>query len=222
MQVGFRIHAQAARISSVPAEAFTGIPTANIGDVMGRFYVMDPGIRPLHGQMSFCGHAVTVTCRPGDNLMLHKAIGLAQPGDILVVNTTGNTTNAVFGELMCRGAMAAKLGGIVVDGAVRDMLAITKLQFPTFSRSVCAGGCDKDGPGEINYPIACGGVVVRSGDIVVGDADGVVVIRQEDAAEVLENVKKHMEKEKKRVREIADGVIVKREIDEILAAKGVL
>lgn len=222
MQMGFRINSEVGHTGRLTPEEFKGISTCNIADVMGRFHVMDPNIRPVDIEMSFAGRAITVMCRPGDNLMVHKALEVAKPGDILVVNTVGNTTSAVFGELMCRSAMKAKLGGIVVDGAIRDVLALRELNFPAFSRTICAGGCDKDGPGEINFPIACGGVVVNPGDIVVGDADGIVVIRQDEEVQVLEKVKKHMEKEKKRIAEIEEGIVFKGEINEILASKGVI
>ncbi|RXT00617.1 RraA family protein [Ammoniphilus sp. CFH 90114] len=220
-KLGFRINSSETPRDQALVSSLKEFPTCNLADVMGRFHVMDPGIQPVDRQMKLAGHAVTVQCRPGDNLMLHKALEVAKPGDILVVNTNGNTTSAVFGELMCRTAMGAKLGGIVVDGAVRDVLALSEQGFPTFSRSVCASGCDKDGPGEINYSIASGGVSVQPGDIIVGDADGVVVIPLAEAKTVLEKVRVHMANEHKRIEEINSGVLFKPEINEILAAKGV-
>jgi regulator of RNase E activity RraA len=188
---------------------------------MGRFHFMDFGIRPRSG-LPLCGVAVTVDARPADNLMVHKALEVAAPGDIIVVNTNGNTTSAVFGELMCRTAVGAKLGGIVVDGAIRDVDGVTALKFPAFSRALCAGGCDKDGPGEVNTPIACGNTVVLPGDIVVGDEDGVVVVPREEAAEVLELVAALVERERARIAEIDSGILFKDEIDETLRKRGVL
>ena len=172
--------------------------------------------------LSLCGIALTVIARPGDNLMIHKAMEVALPGDVIVVNTCGNTTSAVFGELMGNSAVAVKLGGLVVDGAIRDVPALTALRFPAFSRSVCAGGCDKDGPGEINVPIACGNTVVVPGDLVVGDEDGVAVVPREDAAEILKLVMQLKEREAKRIVEIKSGKIFKPEIDEALRSKGVI
>jgi regulator of RNase E activity RraA len=182
---------------------------------------MDFGIRSRSG-LSLCGVAVTVDARPADNLMVHKALEVARPGDIVVVNTNGNTTSAVFGELMCRTAIGAKLGGIVVDGAIRDVDGITALKFPAFSRAVCAGGCDKDGPGEVNTPIACGNTVVMPGDVIVGDEDGVVVIPREEARDVIQLVNALVEREKKRIAEIDRGVLFKDEINDTLKKKGVL
>jgi regulator of RNase E activity RraA len=220
-KIGFRVRTDVPRASPELVGRFRGQATSNIADAMGRFHFMDFGIRPRSG-LSLCGVAVTVDARPGDNLMIHKALEVAAPGDIIVVNTNGNTTSAVFGELMCRTAVGAKLGGIVVDGAIRDVDAITALGFPAFSRALCAGGCDKDGPGEVNSPIACGNSVVMPGDIVVGDVDGVVVVPREEAGEVLGLVAALVEREHARIAEIDRGVLFKDEINETLKKKGVL
>src|SRR5437016_9183123 len=203
-RIGFRILTNPTRPDPDLVRQFADFASPNLADAMGRFHFMDPGIQSRTG-LPLCGIAVTVMARPGDNLMVHKSMELAQPGDIIVVNTSGNTTNAVFGELMGNSAVAARLGGLVVDGAIRDVEALTALRFPAFSRSVSAGGCDKDGPGEINMPIACGQTVVMPGDIIVGDAEGVVVIPREDAAEVLKLVKTLKDRETKRIEEINAG-----------------
>ncbi len=200
---------------------FRGVPSSNAADAMGRFHFMDPGIINRSG-MPACGVAVTVSCRPGDNLMVHKALEVATPGDVVVVTTNGNTTSAVFGELMCHSAVAAHLGGIVVDGAIRDVSEITAMSFPAFSRSVNPGGCDKDGPGEINVPISCGGTVVMPGDIVLGDEDGVTVVPRDSAEEVAELVEALRSREAARIEAIAGGEIFKAQIDEILRTKGVM
>jgi regulator of RNase E activity RraA len=176
---------------------------------------MDPGIQQRTG-LSLCGLAVTVNARPADNLMVHKALHVAQPGDIVVVATSGNTASAVFGELMCRAAVAQRLGGIIVDGAIRDVDAITALGFAAYSRTVSPGGCDKDGPGEINVPISCGNTVVAPGDIVVGDRDGVAVIPHAHAEEVLDLVLKLVERETARIAEIEAGTVFRPDIDELL------
>lgn len=220
-KIGFRVRTDVPRASADLVARFRDQATSNVADAMGRFHFMDFGIRPRSG-LSLCGVAVTVDARPGDNLMVHKALEVAQPGDIVVVNTNGNTTSAIFGELMCRTAVGAKLGGIVVEGAIRDVDGITALGFPAFSRAVCAGGCDKDGPGEVNFPIACGNTVVMPGDIVIGDADGVVVVPREAAEEVLKLVQVLVERERARIAEIDSGMLFKDEINETLRKKGVL
>ena len=219
--IGFRVRIDVPRASAELVARFREHATSNIADAMGRFHFMDSGIRPRSG-LPLCGVAVTVDARPADNLMVHKALEVAQPGDIVVVNTNGNTTSAVFGELMCRTAVGAKLGGIIVDGAIRDIDAITALGFPAYSRAVCAGGCDKDGPGEVNFPIACGNTVVMPGDIIVGDDDGVVVVAREEAEDVLRRTAALVERERTRIAEIDAGVLFKDEINETLRKKGVL
>jgi regulator of RNase E activity RraA len=218
---GFRVLPSPPRIAAGLLERYRGLASSNVADAMGRFGFMDPGIRSRSG-LPLCGLAVTVQCRPADNLMVHKALQVAAPGDIVIVSTCGNATSAVFGELMCHTAAAAKLGGIVVDGAIRDVEGITRLRMPAFSRSVCPGSCDKDGPGEINVPVSCGGTVVAPGDIVVGDDDGIAVVPRASAEQILELVLQLMDREKKRIAEIGDGKIFKAEIDETLRKKGVI
>lgn len=218
---GFRILPSPPRLPADLLAQFRGLASSNLADAMGRFNFMDSAIQS-RSALPLCGMAVTVNARPADNLMIHKALSVATPGDIIVVSTGGNTTSAVFGELMCQTATAAKLGGIVVDGAIRDVERITALQFPAYSRSVSPGACDKDGPGEINVPISCGGTVVNPGDIVVGDSDGVVVVPQKDAAEVLDLVAALMEREAKRIAEINSGVLFKPDIDEALRKHGII
>jgi len=218
---GFRVLPAPPRISADLLARYHGLASSNVADAMGRFGFMDPGMQSRSG-LALCGLAVTVQCRPADNLMVHKALQLATPGDIVVVSTCGNTNTAVFGELMCHTAAAAKLGGIVVDGAIRDVDGITRLAMPAFSRTVCPGSCDKDGPGEINVPISCGGTVVSPGDIIVGDADGIAVVPHAMAAEIVELVLQLMEREKKRIAEIGAGKLFKAEIDDTLRKKGVI
>ena len=220
-KLGFRILPSPPRLDAALLDRFRGVATPNLADAMGRFNFMDAGIVSRTG-LPMCGLAVTVNARPADNLMIHKALQVAAPGDIVVVNTCGNTTSAVFGELMCNTAVAAKLGGIVVDGAIRDVDGMTALGFPAFSRTVCAGGCDKDGPGEINVPISCGGTVVMPGDIVVGDRDGVVVVPRAHAEDVLPLVNALVQRETKRVAEIKAGGLFRAEIDESLRHHGVI
>lgn len=220
-KLGFRILPTPPRLDAALVDRFRGVASPNLADAMGRFNFMDAGMQSRTG-LPMCGLAVTVNARPADNLMVHKALQVASAGDVVVVNTCGNTTSAVFGELMCNTAVAAKLGGIVVDGAIRDVEGLAALGFPAFSRTVCAGGCDKDGPGEINVPISCGGAVVMPGDIVVGDRDGVVVVPRAHAEEVLSLVDALVQRETKRVAEIKAGGLFRAEIDESLRRHGVV
>ncbi len=221
-KIGFRIRTDIERADTKLIETLAKYPTPNIADAMGRFRVMDPGLKPVNPSDVCAGPAVTVMVRPGDNLMLHKALELVKPGDILVVNTFGNTNTAVWGGLMTRAGKAVGAAGIIVDGAVRDADDMAELGFPCFSRSVVGSACDKDGPGEINFPVSCGGVVVNPGDIIVASKEGIVVIPKEDAAYVAEQVELVWQKEAKRVEEIAAGETFMPEINETLRKKNII
>jgi len=220
-RLGFRVLDAPPPIDAATIDRFRVLPSSILADAMGRFGFMDADIRQRTG-LPLCGRAVTVQCRPADNLMVHKALQVARPGDVVVIRTGGNTANAVFGELMAHAAVALKVGGIVVDGAIRDVEGIARLGLPAFSRSVSPGACDKDGPGEINVPISCGGAVVAPGDIVVGDADGVVVVARQDARVVLETVDGLLERERKRIADIQSGHVVRGDVDELLRSRGVI
>ncbi len=220
-KLGFRILPSPTRLPADLVERFRGIASPNLADAMGRFNFMDGGIVSRSG-VPVCGPALTVNCRPADNLMVHKALQLAERGDVVVVATGGNTVSAVFGGLMCEAASAKGIGGIVVDGALRDAEDLTRLGFPAFSRALCPGGCDKDGPGEINVPISCGNAVVAPGDLIVGDRDGVAVVPYAHAAEVLDLVTQLIDRERNRVREIQAGTLFRPDVDETLRKKGVI
>jgi len=220
-KLGFRVLSAPPRLDDDLVRRFADAASSQLADAMGRFNFMDPGIQP-RSDLPLCGLALTVNCRPADNLMVHKALEVAEPGDIVVVNTCGNVTSAVFGELMCTTAAAKRIGGIVVDGAIRDVEAIIHIGMPAFSRSISPGACDKDGPGEVNVPISCGGTVVAPGDVVVGDADGVVVVPRAHAAEVLQLVAELIERERTRMAEIRAGQLFLPDVDELLRKKGVI
>jgi len=219
--LGFRILPSPARLPSNVIEGFRGLASPNVADAMGRFNFMDAGMVSRSG-VRVCGPALTVNCRPADNLMVHKALQLAERGDVIVIATGGNTVSAVFGGLMCEAASAKGIGGIVVDGALRDVEELTRLAFPAFSRAVCPGGCDKDGPGEINVPVSCGNTVVCPGDLIVGDTDGIAVVPYAHAANVLELVRQLVDRERARVNEIQSGNLFRPDVDDTLRKKGVI
>lgn len=177
---------------------------------------MDAGIRPVWNSPRIIGPALTVWCHSADNLMVHKALAVAMPGDILVVNTQGNMANAAFGELMGTSAVKIGLAALIIDGIVRDADALERMRLPVYSRGVCPNSCNKDGGGEVGGIIACGGVAVRPGDIIVADRDGVTVVPLDDADEVARLAAAIMEREEKRLAEIERGVVLKPEIDEAL------
>jgi regulator of RNase E activity RraA len=160
------------------------LPTANIGDAMDRLFVMHAAIKTVWPGARMAGPAFCVLTAPGDNKAVHSAIDEAQPGAVIVV-AAGCVDRALIGELMAGRAAARGLAGIVVDGAVRDAHDIGEMRFPVFARGVTPAGPYRNGPGIHQIPVAVGGVAVCPGDIVVGDDDGVVVIRQQELEAVL-------------------------------------
>ena len=199
----------------------TGCLTGNVGDCLGRAAAMDSRIKSLAAGMKIVGPALTVRVPPTDNLMIHKALTLIKPGDVLVIEGGGNHSWALLGFLMVSTALKLGVAGIVADGCVRDAQEIRRSGFPVFSAGLSPNGPFKEGPGEINYPISCGGQVVRPGDIIIGDDDGVVVLKQELAESVIEEVDKIIQREDKRLKEIEAGQVIRPGIDDILAQKGV-
>lgn len=177
------------------AKEFLGIPTGNICDMNGLEGAMAANMMPLHYKMKVAGPAMTVECQPGDNLTIHKAIALADPGAVLVITCKGYTDRGVFGELFATSCVARGIAGVVIDGACRDKEDLIDMNFPVFSLGVNPNGTRKEVCGEISCPIVCAGISVNPGDIIVGDADGVVCIKKEDAADVLQKAQAKKEKE---------------------------
>ena len=176
MALGFRILPRTRQVSADWVERFHDLPVANVSDVMSRMAAGGPRLRPMHSGGQMAGPALTVKTRPGDNLMIHKALALATPGDIIVVDGGGDLTNALIGELMLAQMVHRRLGGIVINGAIRDSAAIAAQPFPVFAAGVTHRGPYKDGPGEINVPIAIDGMVIEPGDLVLGDDDGLLCV----------------------------------------------
>ncbi|WP_118182619.1 RraA family protein [Paraburkholderia phosphatilytica] len=184
MPIGFRILERKRAVSADVVKRFASVSVACISDVMTRLTAGGPRLRPMHAGSVLCGPAFTVKSRPGDNLMVHKALTLAQPGDVIVVDAGGDLTNAIIGELMVSYAMARGLGGMVIDGAIRDSDWIGKHDMPVYAAGVTHRGPYKDGPGEINVPVAFDGMLVEPGDLIVGDADGFVCVPYDDVETV--------------------------------------
>lgn len=203
--VGCRVYLKVNRPDAKLVREFQGLPVANIADEMNRFFCMDQRIKPFNTK-PLLGTAFTVKARIGDNLMLHKALELAQPGDVIIVDAQGDIANAITGEIMMTQAAVNGLAGVVIDGAIRDSEAMLDLDMPVYAAGVQPKGPYKDGPGEINVPVSCGGVVVNPGDIIVGDQDGIVVISPADAPVVLEKAKAKLAKEQAIIQGIKDRV----------------
>jgi regulator of RNase E activity RraA len=195
------------RLSDQDLAKWKGIAPAIASDCMNRCYVMSARIAPLAPGMTVCGQARTVTGMVGDNGAAHAAIGLVEAGDILVVDGRGHTETAVWGGIMTRAAMERGVGGLVVDGAVRDAAEIRALGFPTFAAGICPAGPGKGFGGIIDGPIACAGCPVKPGDIVIGDDDGVAVIPLERQAEILAASLQKIEQEKQTNADTRSGIL---------------
>jgi RraA family protein len=221
MSVGFRIHPSPARASKELIAALAQHAASNLCDSMGRTHNATGGaLRPMHRVGKLCGPALTVRTAPGDNLLIHKAIDLAQPGDVIVVDGGGALDAALIGDIMTSYALTRGVAGFVIDGAVRDTEELAARELPVYARGVSPRGPTREGPGEINVAISVGGTVVHPGDIVVGDADGLVFVAPAQADAVLAAVGNLLAREKSLLESIARGNVDRRWVDETLAAKG--
>lgn len=219
--IGFQICRLTRRVDSRIVEAFRQLPVANVSDCMSRMTAGGAQLRPYHSKGVLAGPAFTVKTRPGDNLMIHKALQLAQPGDVIVVDGGGDVTNALIGELMVNTAIQRGLAGFVMNGAIRDVDAIGAGTFPVYAAGVTHRGPYKDGPGEINVPIALNGMVVNPGDLIVGDADGLLCVPFDDAQNILQATLGKQELEQVMMRDIKQGTLDNTWIDATLKRLGV-
>ncbi|HXE48167.1 MAG TPA: RraA family protein [Ramlibacter sp.] len=220
MSIGFRILTDVPRAPDALIDRFLDVPTAHISDCMQRLFAAGAPLRPLHRGGKLLGNALTVKVRPGDNLMVHKAIDMAQRRDVIVVDAGGDLTQAIIGELMMRHAQKRGIAGLVINGAVRDLATIGADTYPVYGAGVTHRGPYKDGPGEINVPVAIGGMVVHPGDIVVGDEDGVVAVPLLEAEGILELTAAQRRREDKTMVEILAGTVDRSWVDAALKARG--
>jgi len=202
--VGCRIYTKINRPAKELIAKFRGMPIANIADCMGRISCMAQGIKNAN-TARLLGTAFTVKVPAGDNLLVHRALDMLEPGDVLVVDANGGLDRSIVGELMMTYAQARGCAGVIIDGVVRDAHGLQKLNIPVYSRGYQANGPYKNGPGEINIPVSCGGIVVFPGDILAGDTDGVVVIHPDDAADVAEKAQKVWDTEQKMLPDLLLG-----------------
>jgi len=202
--------------------ALTGLATSVVSDVMGRT-IGAVSILPVNkSSVSVCGNAVTVSVRAGDNLLIHKALQILKPGDVLVVDGGGDITRALFGEIMMTVAKSKGAIGCVFDGAIRDMDAFEKHKFPCWARGVNMRGPYKDGPGSINTSISIGGMVVNPGDVILGDCDGIIALSPSIALEAAKLGKEKETAERKTIQSILDGQYNDAWVDATLKQKGAL
>jgi RraA family protein len=220
MTIGFRI---LNRDRVAPADLvaeFAKLPVANVSDSMSRMTAAGPTLRPMHRSGGMAGVALTVKARPGDNLMLHAAIDRAVPGDVIVVDAGGALENALIGELMLAYAIKKGVVGFVINGAIRDLDNFRETNLPTWAAGVTHRGPYKDGPGEINIPVAIDGMVIHPGDIVIGDSDGVLSVPIDAAEDILKATQAKSAAEIKQMAAIEAGTNDRSWVDRALKDRG--
>ena len=221
MAIGCRIRKDFVRPDKKLVEAFRGLPVANIDDCMNRTAALRHDIHPIN-KAPLLGTAFTVKVAEGDNLFFHKAMDMAQPGDVFMIDAGGDPNRSIFGEIMVRYCAKRGIAGIVVDGSIRDSDSISQMDFPVYAKGVTPNGPYKNGPGEIGGAVTVGGIIVHPGDIVVGDADGVIVIPPEEAEALAEKVRAFNENEAVTMERIArEGAMPRPWVEQKMEALGV-
>ena len=210
------------RVSPTLVRQAADFQAAIFADVTGRRGAMHGRIQALRSRMKVAGPALTVEVRPGDNLMIHAAIALAKPGDVLVIDGKGDQTSALMGTIMMTACRQVGIAGVIVDGAVRDSLEIDEMDFPVFSVGTNPNGPTKNIGGRIGHPVSCGGVSVKPGDFVLADADGIVVVEREQLASLIPAAHKKVADEAKRIAQIKQGNTAASWLPAALVAAGVL
>lgn len=224
MSIGNRIFLKRPEGNPELLKSYELLPAANIADTMNRIAVLGNGIKRISAPKKpiMAGFAITVKARAGDNLMLHAALDMATENDVIVVSNEGDRSRALMGEIMVAYAHCCKkIAGIVLDGPIRDVDALSVLDFPLFATGSNPAGPFKEGPGEVNTPIAVGGVAVNPGDLIVGDADGVIVVPLGDAEELLVKTKEYAKFDASKVEAAKNGAANRQWVKKALELKGV-
>ena len=202
---GFRVKMDIERPDASLTASFRDFETPDISDILNRMYTMSPEIRNVVNDDTLIGPALTVKVFPGDNLMVHKALDAAKPGDVVVIDTSGSQRNAVLGDLVTNKARHRGIAGFIVDGLVRDLPGLKEAGLPVFARGITPFGPLHRGPGELNYAVSCGGIVVNPGDIIVADQSGIAVIRREVAEDTLMRLRSHRARMMQYVADVKAG-----------------
>lgn len=220
--IGFQIARRTRKVEPATVAKFRELPVANISDSMSRMTAGGARLRPMHAGGALAGPALTVKTRPGDNLMIHKALDIADPGDVIVVDGGGDLTNALIGEMMAAHAEKRGIAGMVLYGSIRDYDSIHASTYPIFAAGVTHRGPYKDGPGEINVAIAIDGMVIEPGDLIVGDGDGLLCIPFALTEEVYRAAKAKNDAENKQITAIRAGTSDRSWVDATLKKLGVI
>lgn len=220
--IGFQINEKIERYGQEYFNDLLELGTCLISDSMKNFNTMHHSIKPINRKTRIVGNALTVKMRASDNLMLHKAVEIAEKGDIIIVDTCGSESSSILGELITTAALAKGVSGIVIDGGIRDIVELEEIEAPVFYRYITPSVGDKDGPGEIGTTVSCGNVSVNPGDIILGDGNGIVVIKPDEVEELIKIANNKLKFEDKRRNEIKNGLIKREGIDSILKEKGVI
>lgn len=223
MTIGNRVYLKRDLPDKELVRRFSVLPAANVGDCMYRSSALSSEIKLMSSPKNkMCGVALTVKSRPGDNLMLHQALNMAQEGDVIILSNNGDRTQAIMGEIMYKYLADFKnVAGIVIDGPIRDIDLISKSNCPIYATGTTPGGPYKEGPGEVNVPISIGGIAVNPGDIILGDKDGVIVIPKNDAVDLIEKAEANAQQDHAKAVKASEGTANRDWVKETLEKKGV-
>jgi RraA family protein len=217
---GFRVNSDFSRVSAATITKLSEFETTDISDSLNRMFVFDPAIRNVVNNKPLFGPAVTVKVFPGDNLMVHKALDVARPGDVVVIDTSGNPRNAVLGDMIGNKAKSRGIAGFIIDGLVRDLPGLLEIGLPVYAAGVTSFGPLHRGPGELGYSISCGGIVVNPGDAVCADDSGIIVVRKEVAEETCEYLAEQKSAQAEYLANVKKGIFSNDWVDRQLKLDG--
>ncbi len=220
---GFRIRTDFPRLDRHLMEQLSAFPTPEISDLLNRMYALDPAIHCLTAcDHRLWGPACTVRVFPGDNLMVHKSLDIVRPGDVVVIDAGGSPMNAVLGDIVATKAKHRGIAGFVVDGLIRDLPGVQEVGLPVYARGTTPIGPLHRGPGEINYPISCGGTIVNPGDVIIADPAGIVAVPRDEVPEVLRRLNAHAARMVEYLAAVQRGEFSNAWVDRLLDQSGCL